>query len=445
MSTRREFLLTAGATGIALTGLSACGGGTTQTATPPTVPPNPVPGSPILVVINIDGGYDWLNVLPPISGSNTAPYQNLRPTLKIDPATTLDLGSGVGLNNDLTGLGELSQQGRVAWIPGIGMANFSLSHFTAGDLWGQGAAVPGGAGWLGRFADTAFNAAGDVLRGITVTSDMPIMLKGGSRSFVSIPNSSGYVFPAKLTGNAVGAPFDAARLETGLYTAVNTPNQDPGYLLAALPTRLFLDAQNGFGTNGQLPARTPSALYPGDASYPVKRLDGGNLSTGFSNQLKLIAQMIASGLPGQVYFARLGGWDTHSNQAADHPNLQRVLGGALRAFYDDLKSISTTSGNAQDRLMVMGYSEFGRRVKENNGGTDHGTAGLAFCLGKSVKGGLYGSYPDLNNLDANGNMRYSDTADFRSLYATVLDRWLGQPSTTTNSLLGSNYPRLGFL
>jgi uncharacterized protein (DUF1501 family) len=445
MSTRREFLLTAGAAGSALAGLTACGSSAPGQAPPPPTPPTPVPASPILVVINIDGGYDWLNVLPPTTGNNATAYQTLRPTLKVDLGAVFDLGSGVALNNDLTGLGELSQQGRVAWIPGIGMNNFSLSHFTAGDLWSQGANVPAGTGWLGRFADTAFSASGDVLRGITVTSDMPIMLKGGTRSFVSIPNSSGYVFPAKLTGNAVGAPYDTTRLENGLYAAVNTTSPDPGYLLAAVPTKLFLDAQNGFGTNGQLPARTPSVLYPGDSGYPVQRLDGGNLSSGFSNQLKLIAQMVASGLPGQVYFARLGGWDTHSNQAADHPNLQRVLGGALRAFYDDLKSISTTQGNAQDRVMILGYSEFGRRVKENNGGTDHGTAGLAFCLGNAVKGGMYGSYPDLNDLDANGNMRYSASADFRGLYATVLDRWLGQASTTTNTLLGSNYPRFGFL
>lgn len=93
--------------------------------------------------------------------------------------------------------------------------------------------------------------------------------------------------------------------------------------------------------------------------------------------------------------------------------------------------------------MILAYSEFGRRVQENNGGTDHGTAGLSFCVGRALKGGLYGAYPDLSNLDANGNMRF--TTDFRSLYATVLERWLGQASTATDSLLGANYPRLGFL
>jgi len=94
-------------------------------------------------------------------------------------------------------------------------------------------------------------------------------------------------------------------------------------------------------------------------------------------------------------------------------------------------------------VLILAYSEFGRRVQENNGGTDHGTAGLAFCVGKSIKGGLYGGYPDLTSLDSNGNMRY--TTDFRSLYATVLERWLGQAAPATDTLLGSAYPRLGFL
>jgi uncharacterized protein (DUF1501 family) len=238
---------------------------------------------------------------------------------------------------------------------------------------------------------------------------------------------------------------DATLLETGWGTALGATSTDPAYLAAAQAGKLFFDAQNNaaFGAGGSLTARTPTVPYPGDATYPVMRLSGAALTGGLSNQFKLIAQMIAAGLPAQVYFSRLGGWDTHSNQAVDHPNLQRALGGSIKAFYDDLATITTPSGNAQDRVMILAYSEFGRRVQENNGGTDHGTAGLSFCVGKSVKGGLYGAYPDLTNLDANGNMKF--TTDFRSLYATVLDRWLGQATTATDTLLGSSYPRLGFL
>ncbi|HJV21564.1 MAG TPA: DUF1501 domain-containing protein [Holophagaceae bacterium] len=454
MATRREFLQASAAAGTALAGLTACGGGSGSkssggTTTPPE-PPIAIPASPILVVVNISGGYDWLSVLPPNAGANLSPYRSLRPSLGIGGGTT-DLGSGVGLNNDLLGMGELSAKGRVAWIPGIGMSNFSLSHFTADDLWGQGANIPGGNGWLGRFADTAFAPAGDVLRGVTVTSDLPLMLRGATRGFVSISNSSGFVYPSYLRSNKVGTPFDATLLENGWGTSLTTPAPtgpaQHGYQAALAMGKAFYDAQNdpAFGASNQLPARTPSVAYPGDSNFPTTRTDGGKLSGSFGNQLKLIAQMIASGLPGQVYFARLGGWDTHSNQAKDLPNLQRVLGGSLRAFYDDLQSITTAAGNAQDRVMIIAYSEFGRRVKENNGGTDHGTAGLAFALGRAVKGGLYGAYPNLADLDNNGNMKYSANADFRSLYATVLDRWLGQATATTNTLLGASYPRFSFL
>jgi uncharacterized protein (DUF1501 family) len=446
MTTRREFIQTLGATSAALAGLSACGGGGKSSGGGGTTsqPPIAVPSAPILVIVNIDGGYDWLNVLPPNGGANLGVYQVKRAGLGIfDPGLFTDLGSGIALNNDFSGMDQLHGLGRVAWIPGIGMPNPNLSHFTSIDLWGQGAAVPAGTGWLGRFADTAFSTSGDVLRGLTVTSDLPVMLKGAGRSFVSIPSAGGYVFPAYLFSGSTMP--DAALIETGWGTALNAASSDPGYLAAAQAGKLFFDAQNNaaFGAGGTLTARTPTVPYPGDATYPIKRLDGSNLTSSLSNQFKLIAQMIAAGLPTQVFFSRLGGWDTHSNQAVDHPNLQRALGGSIKAFYDDLATITTPSGTAQDRVMILAYSEFGRRVQENNGGTDHGTAGLSFCVGKAVKGGLYGGYPDLTNLDANGNMKF--TTDFRSLYATVLDRWLGQATATTDSLLGSTYPRLAFL
>ena len=453
MTTRREFLQSSALATASLAGLAACGGGksSSKAAPVPTQPPSSLPAAPILVMVNIDGGWDWLNVLTPNAGANLGPYTAARPTLGVDLAATTDAGGGYALNNDLLGLVELSQKGRVFWIPGIGMPNFSLSHFTAGDLWGQGANIPAGTGWLGRFADSAFSPSGDVLRGITVTSDRPLMLKGANRSFVSISNSSGFVYPAYLRANKVASPYDTALLENGWGASLAAPAPSglsaAGYQAALVNGKAFYDAQNdpAFGTNNQLPSRTPTILYPGDSSYPTTRTDGGRLIGSLSNQLKLIAQMIASGLPGQIYYARLGGWDTHSNQKADLPNLMRVLGGSLRAFYDDLATISTPQGNAQDRVMILGFSEFGRRVKENDGGTDHGTAGLAFCLGRAVKGGLNDSYPNLADLDPNGNMKYSAGADFRSLYATVLERWLGQAATTTNTLLGASYPRFGFI
>jgi uncharacterized protein (DUF1501 family) len=406
-----------------------------------------MPASPILVVVNLDGGNDWLNMLPPTGGANRTVYDARRPTLGIPAAGLVDLGQGIGLHPDFTGMDELHAAGHVAWIPGIGMNNPNLSHFVSIDLWGQGTAQPNGTGWLGRFADAAFDPRGDVLRGITVTNDLPVMLRGGTRAFVSITSASGFVYPAWLRANRVGAPFDPQLLENGFAAAVGAaaadPASAPGWEAAAAAGKLFLDAQNGFGVDGTLPARTPSVPYPGDAAYPVKKLDGSALGSSLSGQLKLVAQMLASGLPGEVFFTRLGGWDTHSNEAVDHPNLMRTLGGSIQAFLADLDTVNTASGKASDRVMVLGYSEFGRRVAENKGGTDHGTAGLAFCVGNAVQGGVYGAYPDLGNLDANGNMRF--TVDYRSLYATVLERWLGVAPAATDASLGAAYPRLELL
>ncbi|HYS10575.1 MAG TPA: DUF1501 domain-containing protein [Myxococcales bacterium] len=443
--TRRRFLKSVGATGVLAA--AGCKSMSSGGGDGPGTPPIAIPMKPILVVVDIDGGNDWLNMMPPLSGANRAAYESKRPTLAIATDHASPLPNGAGLNADFTGMDELDALGRVAWIPGIGMNNPNLSHFVSIDLWGQGAAQPGGTGWLGRFADRAFDTRGDVLRGLTVTSDRPLMLRGSTRSFVSITSASGFVYPSLLRSGRVGAPYSPQLLEDGFAAAVTSTTSDapsaPDYAAAAISGKLFLDAQNGFGTDGNLPARTPSVLYPGDADYPIKRTGGGNLSANLSNQFKLIAQMLAAGLPTEVFFTRLGGWDTHSNQTADHPNLMRALGGSISAFYEDLASVQTAEGNAQDRVMILAWSEFGRRVAENKGGTDHGTAGLSFCVGRAVKGGIYGDYPDLASLDKNGNLKF--TVDFRSLYATVLDRWLGQAPSATDAMLGAAYQRLGFL
>jgi uncharacterized protein (DUF1501 family) len=444
--TRRRFLQGLGASGAMLA--AACGGGgDTATGGAGGGPPSPVPAKPILVVIDLDGGNDWLSMMPPISGPNRVAYDAARPSLGIPASQLVDLGGGIGLHPDFTGMADLHALGRVAWIPGIGMNNPNLSHFVSIDLWGQGAASPDGTGWLGRFADQAFDPAGDVLRGIAVTNDLPVMLKGHGRSFLSITGPSGFVYPAWLRSDAIGSPFAPSLLSAGFAAAAASPSPDAasgvGQAAVARLETLFHDAVGAFGTNGSLPARTPSVLYPGDATYPVKKLDGSNLSSSLSSQLKLVAQSIASGVPGQVFFTRIGGWDTHSNQAVDHPNLLRTLGGSIQAFWNDLKSISTPDGNAQDRALIVGYSEFGRRVTENKGGTDHGAAGLSFAVGNAVKGGFHGTYPDLSNLDRNRNMVF--TVDYRSLYATLLERWLSTSAGTTDTLLGATYPRLGFL
>jgi len=397
---------------------------------------------PILVVVQVQGGNDWLNQLPPLTGTSASAYLSNRPNIGIATGNLTPLnmaGTGdVGLNKDMLGFDALHAAGKVAWIPGIGMANPNLSHFTSTDLWGEGAAVPDGTGWLGRWGDAAFGSS-DILRGLALTSDIMLMVHGHKRDFVSIVSTADYNFPAYLRSSS--AVTDSNFLKTGFLQVLNaglTDTSTPSVLLASSEGKLWYDAQSSFST--LIKTRTPSVAYPGDAAYPVT-----GLSNQLSAQLKLVAQMIAAGIPAEVYTVRLGGFDTHSNEVAAYPKLMGALGGAMKAFYDDLATIDTTVNGstvkAQDRVMMLTWSEFGRRIKENNGGTDHGTASLSYCVGNMVKGGFYGGgYPDLTKPDSNGNMVF--TTDFRSMYATVIDKFL---SGDSKAVLGATYPTLGFL
>ena len=439
MSSRRQFIQTTLAGSAALAGFTACNGGSSggNSAGTGGGPQPPTVAAPILVLVQIQGGNDWLSMLPPTSGANAGAYQANRPALSAITTNNLtDLGNGVGLNKDCTGFDLIHAAGKLAWLPGVGMPNPNLSHFTSTDYWGEGAAVPDGTGWLGRWGDAAFTSS-DTLRGIATTSDIMLLNHGRKRDFVAITSSADFNYPTYLRSSSSVA--DSNFLKSGYAYSLNNPGTINDVSAAASEGKLFYDAATQFST--LISVRTPSVPYPGDASYPIT-----NVSTQLANQLKLVAQMIASGIPGQVYTVRLGGFDTHSNQVTDYPRLMRALGGSIKAFYDDLASITTSvngqSIKAQDRVMVMGWSEFGRRIKENNGGTDHGTAILSFALGNMVKGGFYGQgYPDLTKPDANGNMVF--TTDFRSLYATVLEKFIGY--SDSKGILGATYPTLGFL
>lgn len=443
MTDRREFLKLLGAGSAAAAGLTACGGGGGGASSGPAsgggggTPPSPLPANPILVLITFEGGLDLLDTMVPVGGANAGLYTQHRPKLKVDPSKTQSLGSNLGLNQAFLGMGALAQQGRVAWMPGIGMPNPTLSHFLAMDLWGQGSASPNGTGWLGRWADRAFAPGGDALRGIA-TDGLPLALQGAERSFVSISDPGTYRYPAaRSPWGSVEDPDPLRAAFADAFALTGTPTGS-GLKGAAASGKLYYDAQGLFASLMGGERRTPSVPYPGMRAYPEADLREGYFY--LAEQLRFVAEMIAKDLPCQVYAVTMGGFDTHSNHARDFPKLLREAGGALDSFYRDLASITTSKGPAQDRVLVMGHSEFGRRVHENNGGTDHGTAGLAFLLGKSVKGGLYSDYPDLSKLDENGNLRH--TVDFRSLYATVLDKWLGADS---RGILGAAYPALGAL
>jgi uncharacterized protein (DUF1501 family) len=172
---------------------------------------------------------------------------------------------------------------------------------------------------------------------------------------------------------------------------------------------------------------TAAKTYKPAVAYP---------DTGFAAGLSLLAEVITGGLGIRVGHVTLGGFDTHNNQAAEHSALMTTLDEGLTAFYQDLAA----QGRAED-VLVLTWSEFGRRVTENgNKGTDHGSASMVFALGNGVKKGFYGDQPSLTKLIDNGNLSF--TTDFRSVYATIIEDWLGTPS---EPLMGKQWPTLGFL
>jgi len=181
---------------------------------------------------------------------------------------------------------------------------------------------------------------------------------------------------------------------------------------------------NAYVSSGQV--RDAVKGYRGGVDYP---------NSQFAASMRLIAQMIAGKLPTKVYYAHMTGFDTHASQRGAHENLLAQFAEGVAAFYQDLEA----QGNA-DRVMVLAFSEFGRRVAENgSGGTDHGTAAPMFVFGKALKGGLHGVQPSLTDL-MDGDLKH--LIDFRSVYATVLDRWLGADPV---KILGQDFPRVGFI
>ncbi|MGH2516892.1 MAG: DUF1501 domain-containing protein, partial [Ktedonobacterales bacterium] len=210
-----------------------------------------------------------------------------------------------------------------------------------------------------------------------------------------------------------------ARVQT-LLKLYNTYPQSAPY--AAL---LDATAQNAVQGSKSLDAAV--SQYSAKATYPT---------TSFAKGLQVLAEVIVQGLGLRVGYVTLGGFDTHSAQDVDQPKLLQDLAEGLTAFYADI-----AAHNAADNVVVMTWSEFGRRVEENaSAGTDHGTAAPLFVLGNAVQGGIYGEPPDLTNLDSAGNLKF--TTDFRSVYATVLDRWLGAPAA---GVLGGSFGDQAFL
>jgi uncharacterized protein (DUF1501 family) len=366
-----------------------------------------------LIVVQMAGGNDGLNTVVPYTDSQ---YRTLRPTIAIPEASVLTLDGRLGLHPNLAPLKKIWDAGHMAIVEGAGYPNPSLSHFQAMDIWQTlDLTGTGREGWLGKLVEGWVDQDGHPFKALNIGVQTAQALTSISAPVPTLTNTKSY----RLAPDPLDHDGGQGRLQALMKLYNSYPKTSP---YAALLDATALDAQEG---GRQL--RTAEAQYRPSVTYPT-----GPFAAG----LQVLSEAIVEGLGLRVGYVTLGGFDTHANQKITHDTLMKTLADGLSAFYTDL----TNHGKA-DSVVVMTWSEFGRRVEENGSqGTDHGTAAPMFVLGNPITKGIYGEPPSLTSLDSAGNLKY--TIDFRSVYATVLDRWLGASS---KDVLGGSFGSQNFL
>ena len=351
----------------------------------------------ILVVLQLSGGNDGLNTLIPFADPN---YSQLRPSLGFAANEVLHLTDSVGLNPNLSKLKTMYDQGKVAVVQGVGYPNPNRSHFRSMDIWHS--ARPDTferSGWLGRYVSACECARDNALPAISVGDQLNTMFWTDTTLVPAVASIGAFSFLTD-TKYKNDRTFQMRTLQN-IYSQAGNWSAYEGLI-----RRGTLQALAGSDELQKV-----AASYQSPVQYPA--------NNGLANQLKMVAQVIAGNLGTRLFSVSMGGYDTHANQKPTQDKNLAQLGDALEAFMQDLANMQQ-----QDNVVIMAFSEFGRRVKQNgSGGTDHGTAEPMFIIGNKVQGGLYGTYPSLSDLDNNGDLKFN--ADFRSVYAGVLKDVVG--------------------
>jgi len=388
----------------------------------------------ILVVLQMAGGNDGLNTVVPYSNDF---YHRARPKIGLSADKIIKLDGDIGFHGALTGFKNLYDAGNLAVVQGVGYPNPNRSHFRSTEIWqtASDSEQIEKYGWLGRYFDNAC-AGADPTVGVTIGSQLPEAFFAKTPKGICFNNPQNYRFMASGDATESYKKLNELEMSGPLPDGGPTmaPEENSGGSIAMLPAgmpmtggravdfieRTALDAQLSSDKVRDIAARVQNqAVYPGSV---------------LGNSLKLVAKLIGGGLPTRVYYVSQGGYDTHTNQLGTQQRLLQDLGDSTKAFVDDLKA----QGNMQ-RVLVMTFSEFGRRVSENaNGGTDHGAAAPIFVVGNKVKAGLLGRYPSLSPQDLyQGDIKYN--VDFRNVYASVLENWL---KTKSAPILGKQFEPL---
>ncbi len=379
----------------------------------------------VLVVIEMTGGNDGLNTVIPYTDEN---YHKARPTLHITREQVVKVNDEIGLNPAMRGLDQLLQQSQLAVVQGVGYPNPDRSHFESMDIW-QTAELGrknSGTGWLARSVADLAGKSGNVPVMQLGEERLPLALRGAPSGVVTLNTKQ----PFKLQLGDSDAPRQKARKQL-LADLARAEDADKGQLLQFVQRREL----QTYSTLEKLEELLKNDLRDGQAGF-------GNLT----QKMQLIAQMIQRGFGARVFYVAIDGFDTHSNQADPHGRLLGEIANAVNFFFNTLKN-----AGQDKRVLVMTFSEFGRRVQENGSkGTDHGSGSCLFVAGPGVKGGAVGKHPSLQARDLDYEASITDRGsgdlkfhtDFRRVYATLLDNWLGCDSRT---ILGDKFEHVELL
>lgn len=358
----------------------------------------------ILIVLQLSGGNDGLNTVVPYRNDL---YYKWRPKLALPPDKIIKLSDELALNNALEKLHLLYDRGHVGIFNNVGYPNPDRSHFRSMDIWqsASGSAEYVNTGWIGRYLDSQCDGCG-AHSAIEIDDTLSLALKGASVKGMAVKD------PAKLY-RAAQAPFFKT-LSSDFSPA--HPEENVAYLYKTLAETV---------SNSDY-IYSKSKVYQTKTEYP---------DTDFGKRLKTIGELIGSGVNTRVYYAALSGFDTHVRQSGTQERQLKTFADAVYALVTDLEST-----NNFERVVIMTFSEFGRRVSENaSGGTDHGTANNLFLIGKKISAGILNETPNLQDLD-NNDLIFQ--IDFRSIYATLLRKWL---SVDEENIVNGKFPVLDFI
>ncbi len=368
---------------------------------------------PVLIVVQLTGGNDYMNTIVPYGDPL---YRDNRPTVGVAAEDVLPIDGNYGFNPVLAPLKELYDDGRVSIINGIGYPNPNRSHFRAMDIWHtcepERVATEG---WLGRVVRDLDPQAENVLTGVNFGRGLPRAMALAGVPVASVGSLETHGFLTGIT--------DEERRSRALdvFARMYAPAIGSG------PTLDYLGRTGADALKGADILRTATAGYSSTVEYAA---------TPIARGLKGIAQTYLAGLGTRVFYTSQAGYDTHSGQMPVQTQLLGELAHGINDFFADLREHDAS----HDALMLV-FTEFGRRVKDNGSGTDHGSGGAAFVIGDAVAGGMHGIYPSLKEetlLD--GDLHFQ--VDFRSVYATIAEKWLGLDA---QPIVGGNFEKLDFI